>query len=198
MTNNLAGRNLSSDDYDTFINDNPLNITEKEKFYFNESSNFKIILYRETEYLSGLYRNQVILSYIELKINKTSAKIELDLDDFVKDCTNLQNFKINIPKEVKQTSKYESFEEIDWYTVKESFLYTELSWDFVNYNGRYDLDSLITAFKNSSLIDTFTYYKSMSQYDNILSLNYDDLTGQGDKPDEIFTIRLNLLSKYIL
>ena len=84
------------------------------------------------------------------------------------------------------------YKEDENYKLYSNYLHVGLGWDY-DPSNRYDLDSSIVAFDyNISYLDRVNY-QQLEAYNGNISLNGDDVTGEGDGDDEEIRIFLDKL-----
>ena len=78
------------------------------------------------------------------------------------------------------------------YIIYSNILHFGLGWDF-DENNTYDLDSSVVTFSRSMNYLARVNFEILSEYDKVINLNLDDLTGEGDGDDEEINVTLSLL-----
>ena len=83
-----------------------------------------------------------------------------------------------------------NYRENENYIIYSNYLHAGLGWDYDSMNI-YDLDSSVVAFDSNIQYLDRVNYQQLDTYGGALSLNGDDLTGEGGGDDEEIRIRLN-------
>ena len=78
------------------------------------------------------------------------------------------------------------------YKLYSSFLHIGLGWDY-DQNNRYDLDSSVLTFDYNLNKLAKVNFEQLSVYNGYISLNGDDVTGEGEGDDEEIRVSLSLL-----
>ena len=85
-----------------------------------------------------------------------------------------------------------NYREDENYKLYSNYVHVGLGWDF-NISNTYDLDSSVVAFDYDMNYLDRVNYQQLEAYDGRISLNGDDLTGEGNGDDEEIKIYLDLL-----
>ena len=85
-----------------------------------------------------------------------------------------------------------NYRENENYILYSNYLHIGLGWDYDYYNV-YDLDSSVVAFDSNFNYLNRVNYQQLNAYNGAISLNGDDLTGEGGGDDEEIRISLDLL-----
>ena len=84
------------------------------------------------------------------------------------------------------------YKEDEDYKIYSNFLHFGLGWDF-DRNNTYDLDSSVVTFDKNLNYLAYVYFSHLIEYDGVIRLNGDDLTGEGEGDDEEINVTLNRL-----
>ena len=85
-----------------------------------------------------------------------------------------------------------NYRENENYILYSNCLHIGLGWDY-DYSNVYDLDSSVVAFDSNFNYLNRVNYQQLNAYNGAISLNGDDLTGEGGGDDEEIRISLDLL-----
>ena len=85
-----------------------------------------------------------------------------------------------------------NYRENENYILYSNYLHIGLGWDYDYYNV-YDLDSSVVAFDSNFNYLNRVNYQQLNAYNGAISLNGDDVTGEGGGDDEEIRISLDLL-----
>ena len=89
-----------------------------------------------------------------------------------------------------------NYREGEDYILYTNYVHVGLGWDY-DYSNVYDLDSSVLTFDNYINYLRKVNFQQLTEYNGAISLNGDDLTGQGDGDDEEIRIYLNNLPSQV-
>ena len=103
-----------------------------------------------------------------------------------------QEKKIRIDVKVIYIDYNIHYQEYENYKLYLNYLHVGLGWDY-DYNNIYDLDSSVVTFDSNFNYLNRVNFQQLTAYNGAMSLNGDDVTGEGGGDDEEIRISLDLL-----